>query len=340
MMAGATENLLLQSSDLTLASKLSFIKDEPLFESYKSFLSKFSKLHRLQDFRTLRRRFDRFKKTTLEIEQHNQPANSPPPRYYLEINEFADELDEDLHLRFGLLDSSQETEISDRSSNISLDSFNQADSNFTINTSSSTFPSTLNWASVENPLRMPVVSAPSYGGQGSCGACWAFVATHAAQATVTIALAHFYNTLPQARTERMMPSKLLCPTLSAQELLDCDDSGFDRGCSGGDPYWALFYILNKGVHARDTYPAYSQQVLIPLLIIMIESVLWMYAYLWVDSCRKRNAWLRTPTNASGAAIAMNFVPCATILPGFRICYRRSLVKQPEIFRRSHLFVAK
>lgn len=134
-------------------------------------------------------------------------------------------------------------------------------------------PSKLNWASSDNPFRTPIIAAPTFTGQGNCGACWAFVAAHAAQAAVNIAFGDYYRKAtgadsrlassrrpPADTTEDRGPDKLLAPPLSVQELVDCDAQGYNHACEGGDPYWALYYTLNEGLHPRDAYPAYSQEV--------------------------------------------------------------------------------
>lgn len=134
-------------------------------------------------------------------------------------------------------------------------------------------PSKLNWASSDNPFHGPIIAPPTFTGQGNCGACWAFVAAHAAQAAVNMAFGEYYRKATAANShlaspprpsagaiEDRGPDKLLVPPLSVQELVDCDDQGYNHACEGGDPYWALYYTLNEGIHAREAYPAYAQEV--------------------------------------------------------------------------------
>jgi hypothetical protein len=108
----------------------------------------------------------------------------------------------------------------------------------------------LNWASDMNPMRKRVT--PPVGNQGVCGACWAFVAAAATEASVIINGGDLVD-------------------LSAQELIDCDTK-FDNGCNGGNPIYAFQYIVEKGLTRNSDYP-YIEQVSeigsIPFLFIII-----------------------------------------------------------------------
>lgn len=83
----------------------------------------------------------------------------------------------------------------------------------------------LNWASHNNPLGVSVM--PPVVNQGLCGACWAFVAAAAVDASVFI------------KTNRRVQ-------VSVQELLDCDRM-VNKGCLGGDPSNAFRYIVSNGI---------------------------------------------------------------------------------------------
>lgn len=94
------------------------------------------------------------------------------------------------------------------------------------------FSSSLNWATNNNPLGFPVLSPVR--NQGLCGACWAFVAVEAVEASIRI---------------KMKRNLMLSP----QELLDCDRRS-NKGCLGGDPSSAFRYIVSNGLSLYDDYP--------------------------------------------------------------------------------------
>jgi C1A family cysteine protease len=118
----------------------------------------------------------------------------------------------------------------------------------------------LNWATEENPLkkgvtgtihyqvRQPIRLNPShlFLCQGTCGACWAFVATASTEAAIKISLL-------ESRDESSKNLADQIPSLSAQELIDCDDQ-FNRGCRGGNPVMAFSYIAENGLGSELSYP--------------------------------------------------------------------------------------
>jgi len=63
--------------------------------------------------------------------------------------------------------------------------------------------------------------------QQQCGACWAFAAAEAAEASVAM-------------------STGILESLSAQQLVDCD-TAWDQGCIGGNPAFAYPYIIRHGL---------------------------------------------------------------------------------------------
>lgn len=103
------------------------------------------------------------------------------------------------------------------------------------------YESTLNWASSDNPLGQTLFSQVH--NQGSCGACWAFVASSAVEATIRLTLSTY---LP------------ITTGLSAQELIDCD-LRFNQGCNGGNPLFALNYVIENGLYPENKY-IYSERM--------------------------------------------------------------------------------
>ena len=71
--------------------------------------------------------------------------------------------------------------------------------------------------------------------QGSCDSSWAFSATGALEGWGKIEKGHL-------------------PSLSEQELVDCDKLSGADGCNGGDPEAGLMYAMEKGLCHESAYP--------------------------------------------------------------------------------------
>jgi len=72
--------------------------------------------------------------------------------------------------------------------------------------------------------------------QGACGSCWAFSATEAIESQWFLA----GNSLP---------------SLSPQQIVDCDKGLGDEGCNGGDTPTAYQYVINAGgLEGEKDYP--------------------------------------------------------------------------------------
>ncbi len=97
----------------------------------------------------------------------------------------------------------------------------------------STAPAALDWRSNNGNFVTPVRD------QGSCGSCWAFAATAAAEAVTLIA-----SNTPGVNLN-----------LSEQVMISCGNAG---GCDGGYPNYAADYIRDTGLPAESCYPYTAQ----------------------------------------------------------------------------------
>jgi KDEL-tailed cysteine endopeptidase len=76
--------------------------------------------------------------------------------------------------------------------------------------------------------------------QGSCDSSWAFSATGALEGWAKIKTG-------------------VLPSLSEQELVDCDKSAYTDGCNGGDPEAGLEYAMELGLCLESAYPYTGKQ---------------------------------------------------------------------------------
>jgi len=76
--------------------------------------------------------------------------------------------------------------------------------------------------------------------QGQCGSCWAFSTTENIESVVMV-----------------VGNKTKLPTLSPQQIVDCDPS--DAGCGGGNPPTAYEYVISAGgMESNSAYPYTAQ----------------------------------------------------------------------------------
>merc|ERR1719183_1930448 len=71
--------------------------------------------------------------------------------------------------------------------------------------------------------------------QGQCGSCWRFSTTGAMEGAYQVATAKLVS-------------------LAEQQLVDCDRSDGNQGCSGGWPYMAMTYASKNGACLESSYP--------------------------------------------------------------------------------------
>jgi len=93
-------------------------------------------------------------------------------------------------------------------------------------------PANFDWRAPDQGRAMAVTPVKD---QGQCGSCWAFSATEAIESQWILA------GNPMA-------------TLSPQQIVDCDTSGSDQGCNGGDTVTAYAYVETVGLEGDGTYP--------------------------------------------------------------------------------------
>jgi len=195
---------------LIVCSAFAFSDEQAVVEQYRDYLRRFGK----SEERALNpTRVDRFKASLQYVARQNEKFEAGQTRFLVGLNEMSDWLVGELRQRFappvpylsikGVNDSSSGAE------------------------SLSDSVGAVNWASSENRLGRSIV--PPIRNQGTCGACWAFVAVAAVEASVHLN-SNFSNPIP----------------LSAQELIDCDTT-FNRGCQGGNPLYAFEYAMVKGL---------------------------------------------------------------------------------------------
>lgn len=188
-------------------------------EEYYQYLTDFGKdLSRFND----EERLFNFNKTLSIIKYHNLQNST----FELNLNQFADLIPDEMASIF----------IEDISNDVDNDTLQFNEMYLKI-------PHDLNWATSNNPTGIPTVSPVR--DQGSCGACWAFVAVGATEASVRIR-----NMITVGSSKDII--------LSVQELIDCDNEK-NRGCNGGNPVIAYDFIIKYGLSSYITLP-YAEKV--------------------------------------------------------------------------------
>lgn len=203
-------------------------------EEYLQYLATFAKAtERSQDLR----RLIKYVQTKRLIERHNSKGLA----YRLGMNEFADLLDHEVRALFG-------------NNSFAPPPHMATTEPLQGNALAADLSVHLDWSSESNPIGQAVLTKVN--SQGTCGACWAFATASAVEASVKLsALAHMAASaegakMPKAQAQERVLSGL--PSLSAQELIDCDHD-FNNGCDGGNIFHALDYVVDHGLVRASAY---------------------------------------------------------------------------------------
>lgn len=123
------------------------------------------------------------------------------------------------------------------------------------------FHTSLNWATTNNPDGVALVHSGFDQGM-SCGACWAYVTagTLETSAARNAARHKYWEAITKGLSEEEA-SKIAkqveietfdMTRLSVQEMIDCDLAA-DKGCKGGNPFFAFFFIHRYGLVPLSEY---------------------------------------------------------------------------------------
>mmetsp|Transcript_15264 Transcript_15264/g.25365 ORF Transcript_15264/g.25365 Transcript_15264/m.25365 type:complete len:456 (-) Transcript_15264:377-1744(-) len=231
-------------------------RDEEIMEVNRDIISHYEeylKLYKKDPSRSRdRQRIDAFKTNIRLVQSHNNVSLHVQKKklFSLRINQFSDWTQDEIAAIFSAehfedyFDSGHST-----SRILHPDSSISASRRQLTSGSSPATPVNVNWAdAVHNPTGHRVVT--EVGNQGMCGACWAYSAVYATEASVRITG--------------------LSVSLNVQELLDCDRNGTsgmglpaataNNGCSGGNPIRAFSYILKYGLGERQSSVNCKEQV--------------------------------------------------------------------------------
>lgn len=243
---------------------------------YEQYLIKHSKpLSRLHDSRRVKKFQESLQlildhKVQRERKKRYPTLNEHIPTYDLSINEFADIFDNE---KKSLLGVDRNNFL--RWNNVSMQTVRKTPKNTDLLSSSRKNSGVaLNWASDENPYRTKLINVIR--NQGVCGACWAFVTASAVEAATKLSI------LNDKRFENYTANLIdQVPSLSAQQLLDCDQR-VNRGCEGGNPYLGLNYALVHGVVSEDVY-SYKFEV---HTISYLDNIIWIdIVFDQVEQCK-------------------------------------------------------
>ena len=204
----------------------------PLRERYLDYLRRFGK----SDLRVLDPvRLRRFEASLDFVALQNDRFVVGKTHFEVGLNEMSDWTEEDFESRFG--------SAAPNSVGVLNDTVGSSGGGNTTTTTTEEEPpisGSVNWASSDNKLGRAIV--PPIRNQGTCGACWSFVAVAAVEASVHLSTPNLSTPLP----------------LSAQELIDCDTT-FNRGCQGGNPLYAFEYAMVAGLSGWAEY-GYREKV--------------------------------------------------------------------------------
>ena len=209
----------------TVSQEYMIINDKEEEDGYKNYLLLYNKsISRIKN----KNRINIFHNNKKYVTKHNNDDDHHS--YSLRINQFSDLSDDELvsHVfPYNMFNNQQEQQQEEEEEFLSSDITSFVHRKLAMLFTSQT-PSSINWADpTGNPTHSSVVSP--VGNQGMCGACWAFTAVYATEASVRLA------------GESV--------SLSVQELVDCDRNNTagvnlppraaNNGCSGGNPIRAF-----------------------------------------------------------------------------------------------------
>jgi hypothetical protein len=213
-----------------------YMRYEDYLHVFEKDLTRASDRVRREQYETTVRFIDRHNSGTGATAQGRVDVNKPS--FTLRLNQFSDLTSDEIALMFSTPDRGHD---SSHSVHNAMSSESPSSTRRLLSDMHTSLPPYINWADrTKNPKGRSVVS--SVGNQGVCGACWAYTAVYATEASARIA-GHDVS-------------------LSVQELLNCDRNGTlgmnippamtNNGCSGGNPIRAfrfqrhhIYYLLHS-----------------------------------------------------------------------------------------------
>eukprot|EP00929_Paragymnodinium_shiwhaense_P026272 TRINITY_DN1565_c0_g1_i1.p1 TRINITY_DN1565_c0_g1~~TRINITY_DN1565_c0_g1_i1.p1 ORF type:complete len:723 (+),score=238.83 TRINITY_DN1565_c0_g1_i1:176-2170(+) len=190
------------------AAVASCVAESPVELAFQGFVAKYGKAYTADE---LPKRFEAFSKAFAYVEEENSKGRS----YKVELNEFSDQLPEELSsTRLGLK-VPESGKLFDGVPLLGTDDYTGVE-----------LPSEVDW------VAKGAVTDPK--NQGTCGSCWSFSTTGALEGAWQIATGELVS-------------------LSEQELVDCAKSG-NMGCHGGSMDAAFQYLESNALCTEKSYP--------------------------------------------------------------------------------------